>query len=236
MFARPLQLGEERVFNGEHHLSGAKGDQVATYVVARRIAPALSETDSSKRDDRFLILAARGIAPDTATTLYRRRWEIGTLFGALKPPGFKLEKTYLTMPDRVERLMGLLALAFAWTHIVGDKRAFSQGQPPTKTNGRPEHSLFRYGLGWLQSILTTPEPQPRAFFTCLRDFEVRPHLARGSRPQRRTVVVYLEPESNERMPHPGIHPNIGANLPISVLWLLKTLHCISAAANSSAKR
>ena len=168
MFARPLQLGEERILDGERHLSGTEGDQVATCVVVKRIAPASSETDSSETDDRFLILATWGIAPNAATTLYRRRWEIETLFGALKSRGFKLEKTHLTMPDRVERLMGLLALAFAWTHIVGEKRAFCQGRPPTKTHGRPERSLFRYGLDWLQSILTTPEPQRQAFFACLQ--------------------------------------------------------------------
>ena len=131
--------------------------------MVRRIAPASSETD-----DRFLIVATWGVAPNAVTALYRRRWEIKTLFGALKSRGFKLEKTHLTMPDRVERLVGLLALAFAWTHIVGEKRAFCQGQPPTKAHGHPERSLFRYGLDWLQSVLTTPEPQRQAFFACLR--------------------------------------------------------------------
>ena len=90
------------------------------------------------------------------------------MFGALKSRGFKLEETHLTDPGKVRRLVGLLALAFAWTHIVGEKRAFSQGQPPTKAHGRPERSLFRYGLYWLQSILTTPEPQRQAFFACLQ--------------------------------------------------------------------
>jgi hypothetical protein len=163
MFARPLSVGQERILDGERHLSGTEGDQVATWVVVKRIAPA-----SRKTDDQFLIVATWGIDPNAATTLYRRRWEIETLFGALKSRGFKLENTHLTMPDRVERLVGLLALAFAWTHIVGEKRAFCQGQPPTKTHGRPGRSLFRYGLDWLQSILTTPEPQRQAFFACLQ--------------------------------------------------------------------
>ena len=163
MFARPLQLGEERVLDGECHLSGTEGEQIAARVVVRRIAPATSRTD-----DQFLILAAWGVDPSGATALYRRRWEIETMFGALKSRGFDLEKTHLTDPGKVRRLVGLLALAFCWTHLVGEKRAFCQGRPPTKTHGRPERSLFRYGLDWLQSILTTPEPQPRAFFTCLQ--------------------------------------------------------------------
>jgi hypothetical protein len=163
MFARPLSAGEERVLDGERHLSGTEGDQVATCVVVRRIAPASSETD-----DCFLILATWGVAPDEATELYRRRWEIETLFAALKSRGFKLEKTHLTAPERIERLMGLLALAFAWTRLVGQKRVWCQGGPPVKSHGRPERSLFRYGLDWLQSLLTTPEPQRQAFFACLQ--------------------------------------------------------------------
>jgi hypothetical protein len=161
---------EDRYLFGEDDRKGQTkvktNGVVRTNVVVRRIA-------SDEATDPFLILATWGVTPDTATTLYRRRWEIETLFAALKSRGFKLEKTHLTTPmqkflHRVERLVGLLALAFAWTHMVGEKRAFCQGQPPTKTHGRPERSLFRYALDWLQSILTTPEPQRKAFFACLQ--------------------------------------------------------------------
>jgi len=163
MFARPLRPGEERTPVGERYLFGADGETFATRVVAQRIAPA-----SSKTDDRFLILATWGVDLGEATALYRRRWEIETLFAALKSQGFKLEKTHLTCPERVERLVGLLALAFAWTRLVGQQRARRHGAPPVKSHGRPERSLFRYGLDWLQSILMTPEPQQRAFSNCLQ--------------------------------------------------------------------
>jgi transposase len=43
--------------------------------------------------------------------LYRERWSIETLFAALKSRGFDLEQTHLTAPDRIERLIALLALA-----------------------------------------------------------------------------------------------------------------------------
>jgi IS4 transposase len=52
--------------------------------------------------------------------LYRRRWEIETLFAALKSRGLGLEETHLTNPDRIQRLIGLLSLTFAWTHIIGE--------------------------------------------------------------------------------------------------------------------
>jgi hypothetical protein len=90
------------------------------------------------------------------------------MFAALKSRGYNLEETHLTAPERVGRLIGLLALAFAWTHIFGEKRAHRDGPPRKKSYGRRQRSLFRYGLDGLRGILTIPEPQPSAFFDCLR--------------------------------------------------------------------
>jgi hypothetical protein len=163
MFARPLRVGAERVLGGERYLVGADKKPAQVRVVCRRIAPASGETG-----DRFLILATWGIDPEKATALYRRRWEIETLFGAAGSRGYRLEETHLTGPDRIQRLIGLLALAFCWTHLVGEQRATREGPPRTKSHGRRQRSLFRYGLDLLRGILTTPEPQPAAFFDCLR--------------------------------------------------------------------
>ena len=41
------------------------------------------------------------------------RWQIETLFGCLKTRGFNFEDTHLTDPERLSKLLGLLALAFA---------------------------------------------------------------------------------------------------------------------------
>ena len=163
------QVGDEpRVLSGERYLFGSgEAGQVLRALPARVVVRRIGADGSS--GDQFLILAAFGIDPEEATKLYRRRWEILALFAALKSRGFDLEETHLTAPERVERLIGLLTLAFAWTRLVGQKRAARHGPPPTKkSHGRRERSLFRYGLDWLQSILTTPEPQHRAFYTCLR--------------------------------------------------------------------
>jgi len=173
MFARFLRVGDERVLGGMRYLHGAGGEHVETEhvetkVVVRRIAPASEETD-----DAFLILATWDIDPEKATMLYQERWEIETMFAALKSRGYRLEKTHLTalkqnFLQQVERLVGLLALAFAWTHVVGERRAAREGPPRLKPHGRRQRSLFRYGLDLLRGILTTPRPQPAAFFDCLR--------------------------------------------------------------------
>jgi hypothetical protein len=99
--------------------------------------------------------------------LYRGRWSIETLFAALKSRGFDLE-THLTAPDRIERLIGLLALVLVWARLVGERRTQREGPPRRKSHGRRQRSRFRYGLDRLQPILTTPRPQPTAFSECLR--------------------------------------------------------------------
>lgn len=163
MFARAVALGTEEVLE-DRHLFGEDGEKVETNVktnvVVRRIA-------SDEAEEPFLILTTWKLDPTGASTLYRKRWEIETLFAALKSRGYDLEETHLTEPDRIQRLIGLLSLTFAWTHIVGEKRAMQEGPPPIKSHGRRERSLFRYGLDKLQSLFTTPERQATAFFLCL---------------------------------------------------------------------
>ena len=162
MFARPLSVHTEKVLDGTRHLFGTDGEHVEVQVVMRRIAA------PSSGDDQFLILATWGLDPDKVTALYEQRWEIETMFAALKSRGYRLEKTHLTEPDRIQRLIGLLGLAFAWTHLVGERRANREGPPRKKSHGRRQRSLFRYGLDRLRKILASPEPMPAAFFDCLR--------------------------------------------------------------------
>jgi hypothetical protein len=161
MLARPLALRQVKILDREHSLCGTDGDSAEVRVVLKRI-------DDRSAEDQFLILATSGVDPAEATGLYRERWQVETLFAALKSRGYDLERTHLTEPDRTGRLIGLLALAFGWTWLVGERRANREGPPRKKSHDRRERSLFRYGLDRLRSILATPEPQPVAFFECLR--------------------------------------------------------------------
>ena len=169
MHARTVDLGSERTLEGTRYLSGAQeegAEEVAEEVLVpvRVVIRRIGDEDS---DDPFLILATSGIDPAEATEFYRQRWDIETLFAALKSRGFDLEETRVTEPGKVENLVGLLALAFGWTRLVGEERAAREGPPTTKSHGRKERSLFRYGLDRLQNIFSTPEPQVQAFLRCL---------------------------------------------------------------------
>jgi hypothetical protein len=90
--------------------------------------------------------------PDTALEDYARRWEIETLFGCLKTRGFRFEDTRLTRPERLTKLIAVLALTFFWAQRIGE---WLHTQKPIriKTHGRRAISLFRLGLDHLRRIL-----------------------------------------------------------------------------------
>ena len=82
-----------------------------------------------------------------AMSLYAKRWEIETLFSCYKGRGFGLEDTHLTNMERVSQLVAVCSLAFCWAYHIGlvaDKRHPYKRRP--KKHGRPQQSLFVYGL------------------------------------------------------------------------------------------
>ena len=91
---------------------------------------------------------------ETATALsdYSRRWEIETLFSCLKSRGFRLEETHVTQPERLKKLVALLAFAFCWAHIIGQ---WLRRHLPLKIkkHGRLAKSIFRHGFDHLRHIL-----------------------------------------------------------------------------------
>ena len=91
-----------------------------------------------------------------AAAVYLRRWEIECLFKSLKSHGFQFEDTHLTHPQRIEKLLVLLAIGFCWAHKIGEWKAQSQ---PIKMrqyqdkSKRPVLTFFRYGLNTIQQTL-----------------------------------------------------------------------------------
>jgi len=84
--------------------------------------------------------------------LYRRRWGIETLFSCLKTRGFRLEDTHVTDPDKIERMIFVLAIAFCWAYKMGEFR-LSENPIPQKTHGRKAKSIFRRGLDLIRRCI-----------------------------------------------------------------------------------
>ena len=91
--------------------------------------------------------------PESAMTSYKKRWQVETLFKALKSSGFNIEDTHVTDLERLERLFLLTMIAFVWCYKIGDFIDQSIKKIPIKTHGRRSISVFKYGLDYLSKFL-----------------------------------------------------------------------------------
>lgn len=104
---------------------------------------------------------------EDAIGLYRRRWEIETLFSCLKTRGFRMEDTHMTAPERIEKLLFVLAIAFCWSYKLGVIKD-AEKAIRRKAHGRLSKSLFRLGLDWLRSVALSIEKKIDEFRKILK--------------------------------------------------------------------
>lgn len=131
-----LKPGESRILRKPRRVSGQ-----AIYLSALRL-----------ESGELLIVASNQYA-SKPFTIYGLRWEIETLFQCLKGRGFNMEATRLTHYFRIKKMMALLAIGFCWAHKTGEWKHKVVKPLRLKTHGRPEKSLFRYGLDYLADKL-----------------------------------------------------------------------------------
>src|ERR1043165_1440494 len=65
----------------------------------------------------------------------------------------------MTALERVEKLMALLAIGFAWAHKIGEWRATTQKPILFKKHRdsfRPQNNLFRYGFDFIRELILNP--------------------------------------------------------------------------------
>jgi len=107
---------------------------------------------ASKSPKGELLIVASPIFLNNALEIYKKRWEIETLFSYLKSKGFRLEDTHMTNIERIEKLFFILAIAFCWAYKIGIER--EKEQPiKIKKHGRKSYSLFRYGYEVLRNAI-----------------------------------------------------------------------------------
>jgi len=105
--------------------------------------------------------------PNHAIEDYLKRWGIETLFGCLKSRGFRFESTHMTDPERINKLVALLAIAFSWCHIIGEWH-HDHAPIKIKKHGRKAISLFRYGLDYIREILLNFYDKSKEFAKILK--------------------------------------------------------------------
>ena len=92
--------------------------QIVTWHSKRKVSGVNMYIGARRSVDGLLIVVATK-KPENMVEDYYKRWSIETLFGCLKSRGFDLESTHMTNLDRMDKLMGILALAFTWCLLVG---------------------------------------------------------------------------------------------------------------------
>lgn len=141
---RSLRVGESTVLRKPRHISGQP-----VWLSALRL-----------QDGKLLILASNRKYADPLR-VYSLRWEIENLFQCLKGRGFNMEDTRITHYYRIKKVMALLAIAFCWAHKTGEWKAKTVKPLKIKKHGRPEKSLFRYGLDYLADKLIGTLPKDK---------------------------------------------------------------------------
>lgn len=105
-----------------------------------------------RRGAKEQMIVVSNVEFENPLALYRRRWEIETLFGCLKGRGFRMEDTHMVDADKIEKLLFVLVIGFCWAYRTGDIKA--QVAPiEVKAHGRKARSLFREGLNWIRRAI-----------------------------------------------------------------------------------
>ena len=122
-----------------------------------------------KMPDGDLLIVATNEQSGFAIKKYGMRWEIETLFACLKSKGFNFEATHITKPERIEKLLVLLTIAFCWAHKTGEWK-HEQKPIEIKKHGRKAVSYFRYGLDVLRDIVLNGTQQTGDFLNHIVGF------------------------------------------------------------------
>lgn len=90
---------------------------------------------------------------EEACDLYEKRTLIETLFSDQKSRGFGMDKSHLSDPEKVNRLLMAACLAYIWMVWLGVEVLVRRYAHFIEPNHRRDKSVFRLGLDWLKYSL-----------------------------------------------------------------------------------
>lgn len=94
---------------------------------------------------------------------YRKRAHIETFFSDQKSRGFQLDRSHVSDPERVTRLMLAACLAYLWVIYLGTVAHQDGWVARIHRHHRCDLSLFQLGLRLLEYFLNHEHPIPRTF-------------------------------------------------------------------------
>lgn len=105
---------------------------------------------------------------------YRRRFRIETFFSDQKTRGFRLDKSHISDPERLSRLMMAACLAYIWIIYLGVVAKRDGWVPIIHRTDRCDLSLFQLGLSLLGHFLDEGRVIPVSFQIPAEEKSVRP--------------------------------------------------------------
>jgi hypothetical protein len=114
-------------------------------------------------DDPLYLVTNLELAEE-ACHFYKRRYRIETLFSDKKSRGFHINKSHLSEPTRLARLLIASSLAYIWMIYLGLSVIQAGCTDLIDRVDRTDKSLFRLGLDWLHHLLKWEKPFSVQFF------------------------------------------------------------------------
>jgi Transposase DDE domain len=100
---------------------------------------------------------------EEAIDYYKKRFHIETFFSDQKSRGFNIQKSHLTDPQRLSRLLIASCLAYIWIVYLGALCQKDGWQSIIHRRKRCDLSLFQLGLRLLEHFLNEGLPIPVQF-------------------------------------------------------------------------
>lgn len=92
---------------------------------------------------------------DEICTAYAKRFKLETLFSDQKSRGFHIDKSHLSDPKRLTRLLLAAALTYVWMIYLGIEVSQDESRRSlVDRTHRSDKSLFRLGFDWMKLVLT----------------------------------------------------------------------------------
>ena len=99
--------------------------------------------------------------------IYKKRFRIETFFSDQKSRGFRLDKSHMNEPQRLERLILAACLAYLWLIYLGTVSIVEGWHKVFSRTHRVDLSLFQLGLNLLEYFLNEQMIIPVAFIPLL---------------------------------------------------------------------
>jgi hypothetical protein len=160
-------IGSRKTTTGDLALSGARYFQDVA-LTAKRVSTNIGVIHDAGHAEPWII--AMSAEPSYLSTLgYSRRWGIEPMFSDFKTRGFGLEDSQIRYPDRLARLILVMALALYFAVSTGQWDAAHHATPAERRcpEQRPKNVLrsmtswFTRGLRRIANLLQTFQPIPQ---------------------------------------------------------------------------